>query len=74
MFKREVKSENDEDAEEESEDMFNQPADKEDEEGEDKAEDEVKVKAALKTGLLGNGIAEEEERIAGDKRGVGWGS
>ena len=50
------------------EDMFNQPADKEDEEGEDKAEDKVKVKAALQTGLLGKGIAEEEERMAGENR------
>ena len=62
MSKREVRTENDEDAEEESADMFSQPADG------DIAEDEVEVKAALQTGLLGNGIAEQVERIAGDKR------
>ena len=66
--KREVKEENDEDAEEEGVDVFSQPADEDDEEGEDKAEDKVKVKAALQTGLLGKGIAEEEERMAGENR------
>ena len=64
MAKREVKEENDEDAEEEGADVFSQPAD----EGEEKAEDKVKVKAALQTGLLGKGIAEEEERMAGENR------
>jgi hypothetical protein len=65
--KREVKTEDKDDLEEEGADVFSQPVEK-DGDDEDVAEDEVKVKAVLETGLLGQGIAEEERRMAAENR------
>ena len=63
--KREIKAEQDDD--DEGADIFSQDA-KDGEEEEEEAEDESKVKAALQTGLLGAGIAEEERRMAAETR------
>ena len=48
--------------------MFSQATAGEDAEGEEEVEDESKVKAALQTGLLGKGIAEEERRMAAESK------
>ena len=64
--KREIKIEQNEGDFDEGADVFSQVV--EDEEGEEEVEDESKVKAALQTGLLGKGVAEEERRMAAESK------
>ena len=67
--KREIKTEQEEvDEGDEGADVFSHATAGEDEEGEEKVEDESKVKAALQTGLLAKGIAEEERRMAAESK------
>ena len=68
--KREIKTEQEEadDEGDEGADVFSQATAGEDDEGEEEVEDESKVKAALQTGLLGKGIAEEERRMAAESK------
>ena len=69
IVKREIKTEKDDNDEgDEGADVFSQATAGEDEEGEEEVEDESKVKAALQTGLLGKGIAEEERRMAAESK------
>merc|ERR1719225_2016045 len=67
VVKREIKTE-EEDGDDEGADVFSQATAGADEEGEEEVEDESKVKAALQTGLLGKGVAEEERRMAAESR------
>ena len=69
--KREIKTEQEEEGDEGA-DVFSQATAGEDEEGEEEVEDESKVKAALQTGLLGKGIAEEERRMAAESKRSIW--
>ena len=67
--KREIKTEQEEgDEGDEGADVFSHATAGEDEEGEEEVEDESKVKAALQTGLLGKGVAEEERRMAAESK------
>ena len=67
--KREIKTEQEEgDDGDEGADVFSHATAGEDEEGEEEVEDESKVKAALQTGLLGKGVAEEERRMAAESK------
>ena len=70
VVKREIKTEQEEayDEGDEGADVFSQATAGENEEGEEEVEDESKVKAALQTGLLGKGIAEEERRMAAESK------
>jgi len=69
VVKREVKaaSDNEDGDMDEGADVFSRPGNDYQGDGDD-VEDKVKVKAALETGLLGQGIADEEERMAAENR------
>ena len=67
VLKREVKAENDDDMDEGA-DVFSSQATNDDDDDSMDAEEKDTVKAALKTGMLGKGVAEEEERMAAENK------
>ena len=70
VVKREVKIENDDDMDEGADIFSSQVTNDDDDDSMDAEKDTVK--AALKTGMLGKGVAEEEERMAAEnKRSAG---